>query len=64
MIVKERYKTLDFDIVNWCVKPGAIPKYQYYYVIGIPSNNGSILVKDSRGRTCKKHLLSVDVVKE
>lgn len=57
MIVKEKHKTLE-------LKPGAIPKYKYLYVVGLPGNNGTIHAKDYRGRRFVSHLLGVDVVKK
>ena len=56
MIVKDRYKSKELIA-------GAIWKYNYYYVVGVPSNNGTIKCKDFRGRRVVRHLLAVDIVK-
>ena len=56
MIVKDKYKSKELIA-------GAIWKYKYYYVVGVPSNNGTIKCKDVRGRRVVRHLLAVDIVK-
>ena len=56
MIVKDRYKSKELIA-------GAIWKYNYYYVVGVPYNNGTIKCKDVRGRRVVRHLLAVDIVK-
>ena len=57
MIVREKHKTMELS-------PGAVWKRRFLYVVGLPGNNGTIQVKDCRGRRFVSHLLAVDIVKK
>lgn len=56
MIIREKYKSKELIA-------GAIWKYKYYYVVGVPSNNGTVKCKDVRGRRVVRHLAAVDIIK-
>ena len=56
MIIRDRYKSKE-------LAAGAIWKYNYYYVVGAPSNNGTVKCKDVRGRRVVRHLAAVDIIK-
>jgi hypothetical protein len=56
MIIRDRYKSKELNA-------GAIWKRKFYYVVGVPSNNGTVKCKDVRGRRVVRHLAAVDIIK-
>ena len=56
MIIRDRYKSKELNA-------GAIWKRKFYYIVGVPSNNGIVKCKDVRGRRVVRHLAAVDIIK-
>lgn len=56
MIVRDKTKSKELNA-------GAIWKHKFYYVVGVPPNNGTVKCKDVRGRRVVRNLLDVDIIK-